>query len=77
MAVITIKQSYLDRVGRLIGEIHAAQMIEQDVYEYLGVSKTTWLNVKGGKAGQATIDRVLTGAETYLAGILFERRKQN
>lgn len=76
MVAITINQSYLDRVGRLIGEIHAAQMKEKEVYEYMGVSKTTWMNVKSGLAGQNTIDRVLNGAETYVAGVLSERRKQ-
>lgn len=76
MVAITINQSYLDRVGRLIGDIYAAQMKEKEVYEYMGVSKTTWMNVKSGLAGQNTIDRVLNGAETYVAGILSERRKQ-
>ncbi|WP_259714258.1 hypothetical protein [Weissella confusa] len=42
----------------------------------MGVSKTTWMNVKSGLAGQNTIDRVLNGAETYVAGVLSERRKQ-
>ena len=47
MVAITINQSYLDRVGRLIGEIYAAQMTEKEVYEHVGVSKTTWMNEIG------------------------------
>ncbi|MCT2911063.1 hypothetical protein [Weissella confusa] len=76
MVAVTINQSYLDRVGRLVGEIYAAQMTEKEVYEYVGVSKTTWMNVKTGFAGQKTIDRVLNDAEMYVAGVLNERRKQ-
>ena len=44
MVAITINQSYLDRVGRLIGDIYAAQMKEpsaktlQAVADVLGVS---------------------------------------
>ena len=76
MVAITINQSYLDRVGRLIGEIYAAQMTEKEVYEHVGVSKTTWMNVKSGIAGQNTINRVLNSSEMYVAGVLNERRKQ-
>lgn len=39
MVAITINQSYLDRVGRLIGEIYAAQMTEKEVYEHVGFLK--------------------------------------
>lgn len=76
MVAITINQSYLDRVGRLIGEIYAAQMTEKEVYEHVDVSKTTWMNVKSGIAGQNTINRVLNDSEMYVAGVLNERRKQ-
>lgn len=76
MVAITINQSYLDRVGRLIGEVYAAQMTEKEVYEHLGVSKTTWVNVKKGVAGSTTINNVLNGAEQFVGGVLRERRKQ-
>lgn len=77
MTAITINQSYLDRVGYLIGNIHAAQLKERDVYEYLGVSKSTWRNVKNGTTSDATNETVLNNAEKYVEGILFERRKNN
>lgn len=76
MVAITINQSYLDRIGRLIGDIYAAQLNEKDVYEHLSVSKTTWNNVKKGIAGQNTINSVLNSAEQYVGGVLHERRKQ-
>lgn len=75
MVAVTINQSYLDRVGRLIGNIYAAQMSEKQVYEYLGISKTTWIAVKKGQAGESTINRVVNDAEHYVDGILNERRK--
>jgi hypothetical protein len=75
MVAVTINQSYLDRVGHLIGEIYAAQMTEKDVYEHIGISKTTWMNVKTGFAGQNTINKVLNNAEMYVSGVLNERRK--
>lgn len=77
MTAITINQAYLDRVGRLVGNIHAAQLKEQSVYEYIGVSKSTWANVKNGKASSSTNEIVLNNAERYVEGILFERRKNN
>lgn len=75
MTAITINQPYLDRVGHLIGNIHAAQLKEQDVYRYIGVSKSTWNNVKNGIASETTNETVLNNAEKYVEGILFERRK--
>lgn len=77
MTAITINQTYLDRVGRLIGNIHAAQLKEHDVYEYLVISRSTWANVKNGKASDETSENVLSNAERYVEGILFERRKNN
>ena len=76
MVAIVLNQPYLDRVGRLVGEIYAAQLNEKDVYEHLNVSKTTWNNVKKGIAGQNTINSVLNDAEQYVGGVLHERRKQ-
>ncbi|XZO07543.1 hypothetical protein ABU186_08375 [Weissella paramesenteroides] len=39
MVAITINQSYLDRVGRLIGEIYAAQMTEKKSMSMWGFLK--------------------------------------
>ncbi|MDR3241768.1 MAG: hypothetical protein LBT37_06315 [Lactobacillaceae bacterium] len=76
MPAITINQSYLDRVGRLIGEIYSAQLIQQDVYTSINVSKATWENVKKGFAPETTRNNVLEAAEHFVSGVLNERRKQ-
>lgn len=75
MVAVTVNQSYLDRIGKLVGDIYAAQLTEKQVYEYLNISKSTWISVKKGIASQNTINRVVNDAERYVDGILNERRK--
>lgn len=74
MVAVTIDRGYLSRVGRLIGKIFEAKKIaginETKVADYLGISMTTWNNVKNGTAGTVTAERVLDGAEKYVDGIL-------
>ncbi|GAK30698.1 hypothetical protein WOSG25_041390 [Weissella oryzae SG25] len=74
MVAVTIDRDYLARVGRLVGKIFETKNIagvnETAVINYLGISKTTWNNVKKGTAGTTTAERVLNDAEKYVDGIL-------
>ncbi|GAK31868.1 hypothetical protein WOSG25_180190 [Weissella oryzae SG25] len=74
MVAVTIDRDYLARVGRLVGKIFETKKIagvnETTVANYLGISMTTWNNVKNGTAGTITASRVLNDAEKYVDGIL-------
>lgn len=72
--VAQVPQAHLDRVGRIVGKVFSAGLDEKDVFPKF-TSKTTWQTIKRGLAPDRTTDDVLLKVETYLDGILEERRK--